>query len=58
MTANAYREWPIFKEARGVESFANAFKEVFGEDLLTANATNIENTVVNEALTTSTITTA
>lgn len=58
MTANAYREWPIFKEARGQNCFVNAFKEVFGEDLLTANATNIENAVANEAATTSTITTA
>ena len=35
----SYREWPIFKEIRKEEEFADTFKKIFNEELIESNMT-------------------
>ena len=49
LTAENYRQWPIFKEIRKEEAFVDLFKEIFDEDLATSVQRKVEsaNTVID-----------
>ncbi len=46
---DSYRDWPIFKEIRKKEEFANTFKKIFNEELVESNTTTKVETVDNTA---------
>lgn len=48
MTKDAYVSWVIFKGIREMDEFKDAYKEIFGEELITELLTPEENKVVKE----------
>ena len=48
MTKDAYVSWVIFKSIREMDEFKDAYKEIFGEELITELLTPEENKVVKE----------
>ena len=45
LTAENYRQWPIFKEIRKEDAFVALFKEIFDEDLETSIQRKVESTI-------------
>ena len=49
LTAENYRQWPIFKEIRKEQKFCSLFKDIFGEELEISPLNNMDDGTYNES---------